>query len=125
MSTHDDVSRRDFLQRLSALGLAGVGGSALLTGCGGGDDSSSSDGGSATTASDTCNDLSGLTDEEKSRREGQVNALNYVSETPREGQRCNNCQFWKPDAYESPCGGCQLFPGPVNAQGYCTGWIAG
>lgn len=37
MATENDVSRRDFLQRLSLVGIAGLGAGSLLTACGGGD----------------------------------------------------------------------------------------
>ena len=43
MANDQNVSRRDFLQRLSVVGIAGVGAGSFLTACGGsGDDSSSS-----------------------------------------------------------------------------------
>lgn len=38
MGNDQDVSRRDFLQRLSVFGLAGLGASSVLTACGGGGD---------------------------------------------------------------------------------------
>lgn len=57
MANDQNVSRRDFLQRLSVLGIAGAGASTLLTACGGGEDgdgssssaSRSSDGGGSQT----------------------------------------------------------------------------
>ena len=49
MANDQNVSRRDFLQRLSVFGIAGAGAGSLLTACGGGGDDSSS---SADSSSD-------------------------------------------------------------------------
>lgn len=54
MDTDHDVSRRDFLQRLSLVGIAGLGASSLLTACGGsgnGDGASSSGSGTQSAES--------------------------------------------------------------------------
>jgi len=42
MGNDQDVSRRDFLQRLSVFGIAGLGAGSVLTACGGGDGDGSS-----------------------------------------------------------------------------------
>lgn len=56
MANDQNVSRRDFLQRLSIVGIAGVGAGSFLTACGGGgdgdDSSSASSSSSATSSSD-------------------------------------------------------------------------
>lgn len=53
--------------------------------------------------------------------EPQAKALGYVHESTTEGQRCDNCQFFKGAA---AWGECQIFPGKlVNAQGWCKSWI--
>lgn len=49
MATDHDVSRRDFLQRLSVFGLAGLGAGSVLTACGGSSDGEGS--GSASSES--------------------------------------------------------------------------
>jgi len=49
MDTDNNVSRRDFLQRLSVFGVAGLGAGSVLTACGGGSDGEGS--GSASSAS--------------------------------------------------------------------------
>jgi len=53
MDQEHDVSRRDFLQRASLLGLAGFGASSVVTACGGGsgDGESSSSGGTSQSSS--------------------------------------------------------------------------
>ncbi len=122
------VSRRRFLHSLSIAGVVGASGS-LLTACGGGSDGSGdgsssqaeSDVGSATASAD-CSDLSSLSDSEKQQRKQMVNSLNYVEESPEEKKNCANCQLYQQEKYGSGCGGCQLFPGPVYAQGYCDSW---
>jgi len=138
-----DVSRRDFLQRLSIVGAAGIGGSTLLSACGGGSDGES--GGSAegqtsgggaegqtsaaggqATADLDCDDLSALSDAQVQQRNQMAESLNYVAETPNPEQNCANCALYEqPEAEETTdnaCGGCQLFPGPVYPNGYCTSW---
>jgi hypothetical protein len=129
-SASDDrnrVSRRRFLHSLSIAGVVGAGGS-LLAACGGGSDQSG-DGGSSTegeagsaTASADCSDLSGLSDAQRKQREQMVGSLNYVEESPQAEKNCANCSLYQQEKYGSGCGGCQLFPGPVNAQGYCDSW---
>jgi len=127
------VSRRGFIQKLSALGLAGFGASAVLAGCGSdegsGNGSSTGSGESAssttTAANDlVCDDVSALSASEKERREAQIQALQYVEQTEKPDQNCENCLFWQAPTGGSECGGCQLFPGPVNPNGWCSTWQA-
>lgn len=128
------VTRRRFLQSLGVAGLAGASGT-LLSACGGSGDSGGSEtqsggsetqSGGTTTASADCTDLSALSDAQKQQRQQMVNSLNYVEETPNENQYCANCQLYQSPEQEettgSECGGCQLFPGAVTANGYCTSW---
>ena len=50
-----------------------------------------------------------------------VQALQYVAESTKEGQKCDNCQLYA--AGEAGTGKCQLFPqGVVNAKGWCMSW---
>lgn len=51
MANDQNVSRRDFLQRLSVFGIAGVGASTLLTACGGGEDGEGSSSSSSASQS--------------------------------------------------------------------------
>jgi hypothetical protein len=124
----DRVTRRRFLQSLGIAGAVGASGS-LLAACGGSDDSGGDGQGggeasSSTTASADCSDLSGLSDSEKKQRESMVKSLQYVEESPEDNKNCANCQLYQEEKYGEGCGGCQLFPGPVAAEGYCTSWAA-
>lgn len=131
MKNERDVSRRDFLQRLSVIGLAGVGGSTLLSACGGGDGNGGENGaqtqsGNGATAQADCTDLSGLTAQQKKQRSQMVKSLKYIEETENPDQTCSNCALYTPPekAQTAPegCGGCQLFPGPVTENGWCSSW---
>jgi hypothetical protein len=130
MSTesNDRVSRRRFLQSVGIAGVVGAS-STLLAACGGSDDSggsssgsSSSSGSGSASASGNCSDLSGLSDAEKKQRSQMVKSLQYVEETPQDDKNCANCQLYIQSEYGEGCGGCQLFPGPVAANGYCNSW---
>lgn len=117
------VSRRRFLHSLGIAGVVGASGS-LLAACGGGDGSSNGSGASSASASSNCTDLSGLSDQEKKRRKQMVKSLQYVEDSPNEKKYCSNCQLYVESDYGEGCGGCTLFPGPVNADGYCNSWAA-
>ncbi len=129
MKDEKSISRRHFIQRISLLGVAGVGAGALLSACGGGGGEQAADTGAATEggaetqadAAFSCTDTAGLTEGEVQTRQN----LKYVDQTPEAGKLCNNCQFWQPDApIEGPCGGCQIVKGPIHPEGYCTSWVA-
>jgi hypothetical protein len=130
-SDNDRVSRRRFLQSVGIAGVVGAG-SSLLAACGGGSSDSSGSGSSAsdsdggtggtTTASADCSDLSDLSDAQKKQRDQMVNSLQYVEETPNPEKNCANCSLYIKSEYGEGCGGCQLFPGPVAANGYCNSW---
>ncbi len=115
------VTRRDFLLRVGALGLAGLGGSALLSACGGGQQQSdaSSESGTSASAELTCTDVSGLTPEEIQMRE----SLQYTDRSPYPDKICANCQLYIPAESPNQCGGCQLIKGPIHPDGYCTSWV--
>jgi hypothetical protein len=126
---NDRVSRRRFLQSVGIAGVVGAS-STLLAACGGSDDSGngsgtseSGDGGSGTaSASADCSDLSSLSESEKKQRSQMVKSLQYVEETPQPDKNCANCSLYIQSEYGEGCGGCQLFPGPVAANGYCNSW---
>ena len=103
-------SRRAFLARLAAAGLA-VSGASLLSACGGGDDTPQS--------AAACAGYDQLTQPELAMRQG----LNYVDNSPNPAQLCSNCLHYQAPT-EGVCGGCALVPGPVLADGYCTAWVA-
>lgn len=48
--------------------------------------------------------------------------LNYVDQTPRPGEYCNNCRFLIEGDQWGECIGCQLFEGPVAPLGWCSSW---
>lgn len=66
----------------------------------------------------SCDDLSGLSEEELKPRE----TFGYAKESPITDSRCSNCKLWLPDKKKENCGKCLLFKGPVFAAGYCTYW---
>ncbi len=103
----DSVSRRRFLA--SAGAVLGVG--PILAACGGG-------GGNVTAAS--CQGYAELGGAELQQRA----SLNYVDNSPRPAELCSNCRFYNAPEGGSPCGGCQLFPGPVAPDGWCKSWVA-
>ena len=125
-----DFSRRDFLLKASALGALAAGGSSLLAACGGKEGGTQAPGtGSSTAAppaqeqaaaSASCDDLSGLTEQEKQMR----TALQYVDHTTMPDKRCDNCQLYIPPEGDAPCGGCKILKGPIAPAGYCTSWAA-
>ena len=50
-------------------------------------------------------------------------ALQYKEASDQEGKNCANCAQFKPGAH-GDCGGCNLFTGPVQNNGYCLSWAA-
>ena len=128
---NDRVSRRRFLQSVGVAGVVGAG-SSLLAACGGGSSDSgsssnssggeSSSGGGTKTASADCSDVSSLSDAQKKQRSQMVESLQYVEETPNAEKNCANCSLYIEGDYGEGCGGCQLFPGAVAANGYCNSW---
>lgn len=103
----DSVSRRRFL--VSAGAVLGVG--PVLAACGGGDD---------TVAASECAGYGDLTAQDLQNRE----ALQYVDVSPNAAQVCSNCRLYNQPQGGSPCGGCQLFAGPVTPGGWCASWQA-
>ena len=130
--SNNEISRKDFLKRISMVGAIGIGSSALLSACGGGKKekssssnmSSSSSSGSEMAsnagASDPCTDLSGLTDSQKKMRE----TLKYTGKSPYPDKKCSNCNFFKAPESGKSCGSCSIVPGPINSDGHCTSWVA-
>ena len=129
----DEISRKDFLKRLTMVGALGIGSSSLLAACGGGKKQSSSEsqmksstqsesaqgGTQATAESDPCTDISGLTDAQKKMRK----SLQYTGHSPYADKRCDNCNFFTAPENGKPCGSCSVVAGPINPQGHCTSWV--
>ena len=68
----------------------------------------------------SCTDVSNLTKEQIQTRK----TLQYVDASPDAEKRCNNCRLFEPPGDGEECGGCQVVPGPIHPNGYCTAWIA-
>ena len=116
-----EISRSQFIQRLSMLGLGAVGLGGVLSGCGSDNETQSGAETQAKTAApDPCADLAGLTEADLNIRK----TFEYVAETPIPEKLCDNCQFWTVPAAGSPCGGCQIIKGPIHYKGYCKQWVA-
>lgn len=97
------ADRRRFLGTVGALALA-----PLAAACGG----------EVTAAS--CEGYSTLSAQDLQTRA----ALNYVDSSPNPTQLCTNCRLYSRPEGASPCGGCQLFAGPVAPSGWCSSWAA-
>lgn len=122
MKNPKEFTRRDFLLRASALGVAAAGGGSLLAACGGKEATPDVQppASSETVAEGSCNDLTGLTEQEKQMR----GALQYVDVTDIPDKRCDNCQLYIPPEGGAACGGCKILKGPVAPAGHCTSWAA-
>lgn len=64
---------------------------------------------------DPCTDYSGVSEADLKIRA----AMGYVPLSTVEEKQCSNCNLYLPAA---GCGSCQLFKGPVTANGNCTYW---
>lgn len=116
---NQNTSRREFLQKLTALGTAGVITPVVLSACGGGDGEETANAGGGNSGF-SCTDTTGLTDAEIQQRE----SVNYVDDSPNEDQLCSNCQLYTEPEPGAQCGGCQVVPGPIHPDGYCDLWVA-
>ncbi len=70
----------------------------------------------AADAGGGCNE--GIDDASKTMR----TTLKYVEKSPEEGKVCSNCAQYKEPEGDSECGGCNLFAGQVNPNGYCISY---
>ena len=124
-----DISRRDFIQRLTVFGAAGIGAGSLLASCGGGEQpapQATETPAAAPQAEESmaegfsCMDTSGLNEQEIAARTN----LNYVDESTVEGKNCDNCALYVVAAADEQCGTCQTIKGPIHPLGYCDIWSA-
>ena len=123
-----DITRRDFIQRVTLFGAAGIGASSLLAACGGGEQPAATPSETPaappaeapTAESFTCTDTSGLSEAEVAARTN----LHYVDESPQEGKTCDNCALYVAAAEGAQCGTCQTIKGPIHPKGYCDIWTA-
>lgn len=101
-------SRRRFLRALWQTGFIVPG--IVIAACRGNTD--------APPAVTSCDDLSGLSEEDRKLRE----TFGYVEESQVTDNQCSNCNLWLPNKEDPSCGKCLLFKGPVYAKGHCTSW---
>lgn len=116
---NNTVTRKDFLKKTALLGAATAGAAALLAACGRRPAEESAGG---TTAAAACGDVSSLSAADQATRTQMAGTLKYVEKSDVANQFCNNCALYKAPAAGAACGGCQLFPGPVEALGHCASW---
>ncbi len=117
-----EMTREEFLQRLSMLCVGAVGASTILTACGKKEEAETGAAEEAKVAADEpdpCADLTGLTDAEVEMR----TTFEYVAKSPYPEKLCDNCQFWLEPEEGAFCGGCQIIKGPMHPKGYCKQWV--
>jgi hypothetical protein len=112
-----ELSRRDFLARALALGLAGVGASAVLAACGNAEQKPEQKPATPPAASPRAS--SSATTSPALVRAGQGHAhqqpATWTSPPPL-GRTCANCQLYQPAA-AGACGACTLVKGPIHPEG--------
>ncbi len=97
----ENISRKDFLKRVTVVGSALSAAVIAVQGCGG-------------APSDPC---------KGSQVDVQMRTnLKYVDASADPAKMCSNCQLYKQPEAGSACGGCQLFGGTVTKNGYCMSW---
>ena len=112
----EKYSRKDFLKKGLIAGAAFAGAGTLLSYC----RKPADEGGADEAASQSCNDTSGLAENEITAR----NDANYVESSKTPGQTCSNCNYYTQPTGGAYCGGCQLLKGPFNPIGHCDLWAA-
>lgn len=124
----NSYSRRAFIGKCLGVGSLMVGGTFFLASCASNEskqnkEAQSEDAGAAEKApatGDPCDDISGLSAEEKEQRK----RFGYVAESAVPGSHCGNCRLYIPPKSDGACGGCLLFKGPVRETGYCAQYEA-
>ncbi|HLT73211.1 MAG TPA: high-potential iron-sulfur protein [Cyclobacteriaceae bacterium] len=108
--------RREFI-RMHVISGSFLGIAAALTRC---DSASRSSGsGEKGPVPEPCEDLSGVSENDRQIREKAA----YVTVSPQPEKTCSNCHLYLPPSGGKACGGCMLFKGPVVPSGYCTYWV--
>ena len=116
-----EITRRNFLFKLTAASGATLGMAGILTGCGGGEEAPAGEAASemaAAPAAEGCMDVSGLSTAEADMR----NTLGYVDVTADDAKNCANCALYTVAVGGASCGGCTLLKGPIAPNGYCMSW---
>ena len=110
----DKISRKDFFKRVVGISFLGFSSAALIQACGGEEKKQVLD------QTGPCSDISKLSDSEKQTRV----EFEYTIKSPHKDKFCNNCNLFTPPKNGKQCGTCEIVKGPINANGYCTQWIA-
>lgn len=116
-----NFSRRKFINKCVSTCSILFGGLIFLNSCDTGDSGKrDSEAAAPGKSGDPCDDLSGIPEQELKKRE----SLGYVKKTPNPQTHCGNCALFIPAGEDDTCGGCLLFEGPVQFNGYCVQWAA-
>ncbi len=116
-----DYSRRKFINKCLNTGSSFFGGALLFNSCNTNDSSGGeSENKKQSTSEGACNDLSSVSSEEIEKRQ----KFGYIEKTTDPERFCGNCGLHIPPVSEKDCGGCLLFKGPVNPDGYCVQYAA-
>ncbi len=114
------LTRKEFLQRIAALGFCGVAAGSLLFRCGGGESEKQTAKTPRAAPEDPCADVSGLSPEETATR----TVFKYGTHSPDPKKICSGCALYKDPAPGEACGTCQIIKGPVHPNGHCINWVA-
>jgi len=109
------ISRSEFFKKLFVSAISFTGIAVFIEACGGNEEKQPVQ----KKFSDPCGDLSGVSQSDIQIRE----QFEYVAMTPDKEKTCFNCAHYTLPAAGNNCGTCQLFKGPVNANGYCNQWF--
>ncbi len=112
-----NISRKNFIKKISIGGVILFGGSTLISACGGNDNGQPGKAISKTRS--PCSDTSGLTDTEIASRTSNE----YMVASPYNDKMCGTCNLYILPGGNKPCGTCQVVKGPISPQGYCRLWI--
>jgi hypothetical protein len=102
---NDKPTRRNVLQRGSALGVLAVIGTGACK---------------SEPKALSCADTTGLLPTDVQIR----TTLAYVEASVEPGKACNQCQQFVAPAAAGSCGTCKVLKGPVNPTGYCKSFVA-
>jgi hypothetical protein len=101
----DQLTRRNVLQRGSALGVLAILGTSACKG---------------EPRALSCVDTTGLLPTDVQIR----TTLAYVDASMEAGKACNKCQQFVAPTSADACGSCKVLKGPVNPIGYCKSFVA-
>lgn len=118
----ENLSRKKFIAKCTGLAGALLGGAFLLNGCKGDESkpankpATSGDQPKSMVQPQSCNDVTGLSNEEIEKRK----KLGYIEHSPSPDMKCEICKLYLPPAEGAKCGSCSLFKGFVDKEASCT-----